>query len=255
MTRSITYDNINLQDNGITTSSIDIYSSAPIINQLAPVAFDDGGVLVRKRLDSKTINISGHLRENTTNELDATIDFFQASLNKRLKFLDVDYNGGTRRYVASPENIMITRPLGLNYATFDVQFIVPSGVGSDIETTELLNQNTTTSNVDMPFSVGGSYKAEPLIEITLNSVTGGTGGSITLTNTSTLEGLVISADFATSDLIEVDVEQKEVRINGGVVDYTGRIPFWAPGGGFINYADTFSARDADVVMTYTKRYI
>lgn len=255
MTKAITYDTINLQDNGITTTAIDIYSSAPIVNQLEAVAFDDGGVLVRKRLDSKTINVSGYLRESTNSDLDDTIDFFHASLNKKSKFLDVDYGSSTRRYVATPENVIVTRPRGLNYATFDIQFIVPSGVGQDVDTTELLNDNTTTSNVDFGFTVDGSYKAEPLIEVTINSVTDGTGGTVTLTNTATLESVAIDADYTAGDLLEVDTENKEIRINGGVVDYTGRIPFWTPGGGFINYTDTFSARDTDIVMTYTKRYI
>ena len=253
--KTITYDTISLQSDDIITTEVESYSSANVQNQIEPLTLSDGGILVKRRLSPKIVQISGYMRKDTQAELEAVIDFFHQSLNKKQKFLDMDYNGATRRYIATPQTPMIMRSRGLNYAEFSVDFLVPAGYGSDTESTTLLDTTTSSSNIDLSFEVGGSYRAEPLIEITIDAVTGGTGASISVSNTTTLETVTVSADYTAGDVLEIDVENKECRINGGIVDFTGRIPSWVAGTGLINYTDTFTTRTTDILLTYTKRYI
>jgi len=252
----ITFDSYNLNGDGVYTTDTDVFSAPPINISAESLAESDGSVIVKRRIDPKVFQCEGYMVADTTEALDDLIDVFKTALNKQGQNFDIDYSGTTRRYVATPRNIVISRPKGLNSAGWSVEFYCAVPVGSLIAAENLFVTATTTLTQDtVSFTVNGSYKAEPLITVTIDSITGGTTKTITLSNASTLRGLSITRTWIATDVLEMDCLNKTIFVNNMAVEYTGQFPVWEPGNNGLTYLDDFTTRSVDIAGTYTQRYL
>lgn len=253
----ITFDSFSLNSDGIyTTDPGDLFNAPPINVSAENLAEADGSVIVKRRLDPKVFTLSGYMVADTVVALDTLLDTFKNALNKQGQNFDVDYAGGTRRYVATPRNIMISRPRGLNSAGWSVEFYCAVPVGSETAPEDLFTTAVNTlSQVTQSFTVNGSYKAEPVLTITIDSITGGTTKTITLSNASTLRGISVTRTWIANDVLEVDCLNKTLYVNNTTVEYTGQFPSWDPGNNGIVYLDDFTTRSVDLAAIYTRRYL
>ena len=119
----------------------------------------------------------------------------------------------------------------------------------------MTNFNTTFASDGSSFIVNGSYIAEPIINVTINSVTGGTSGSVSIFNASTNQGITVTGDFTAGSQLEIDCSQYTVRLNGVNMDFEGLFPTFPPGAQRIGYSDTFTTRDVDVTVTYNHKVV
>src|SRR4029450_8226212 len=110
----------------------------------------------------------GYVTADSIADLDTLIDEFKAALDTESSdYFDIDYGGSVRRYVATPQNLIITRPKGLNTAALSLEFICASPVGEDVDSlTFLASTAITSSSVLTDVVVDGSYTAEPYITMT-----------------------------------------------------------------------------------------
>lgn len=252
----ITYDSFSLNSNGVFVSDTDIFSGPPVNISAESLAEADGSVIVKRRLDSKVFRVEGYLTATTPAELDTLIDTLKTALNKQNQNFDIDYADGTRRYVATPRAPMISRPRGLNSAGWSCEFFCASPVGSAITAEDLIPSTVNTlSQATIPFTVNGSYKAEPVITITVTSVTGGTTKTITISNASTLRGISVTRTWANADVLEIDCLNKTLYVNNIPVEYTGQFPVWEPGNNGLNYLDDFTTRSTSIQAVYTRRFV
>lgn len=247
-----TYD---MQADGATVTESDVFSAPPNDIQAVELAERDGSLIVQQRYKAKRFTADGHIQKNTVSELDSTLDAFKAAMATKNQAFDIDYAGGIRRYLASAENIIISRSAPTS-AGFSVEFLSPDGMGWDVESSELLApSNISTSAQSFAITVGGSYQAEPLITVTLTAVTGGTAKTITLTNGVSLRGISITRTWTTGDVLEIDAMTKTVYVNDVATDFLGQFPVWGTGDGTIEYLDDFTTRSVSITASYTKRWL
>lgn len=243
--------------NGLSIHILDMYSRSPRTLQLESIAVGDGSTLVSHRYGPKPVTIEGLLKAATSTALEAKIDEVIAALSVVGGTLDIDHAGGTRRFICSSANIAIDREnYGATVVGYSVEFMVPSGYGSDTASSSFGSGQVTTATGSIAVTVGGSYKAAPDIDITLTAVNaGGPAKAIRIGNPANGTGLSITADFITGDVISLRGEDRLVYRNGQTLYGTGIFPTWEPGVGSIEYADDFTTRTADITGTYTKRWL
>lgn len=221
------------------------------------LARNDGAKVTDVHYGTKQIAIIGRISGTSIADLETRLDAFRALFLNQDRNLDVDYGGGTRRYVCTLQNLMITRGgQATTYSNFQANFVATEAFGKDTTTTTLIASTALTSgSMANAVTLGGSAPIQsPTVTVTLTTLT----GSGSYNNVSLADGtrtLLISRIWANGDVIVVDSYNKTVTVNGVAADYAGAFPNFALGAGTLTYADDFTARTGTIAATYTKRWI
>lgn len=204
----------------------------------------------------KVIELEGTIIGTSVANCDSLIDSFLQAISAEEANLDMDWNGGTRRYVCTADSPIITQPSSAGMATFNVQFVCSAGYGVDTASSTLLSSTvSTTATATNAVTVGGTFKDQtPVITVTLNSGTGLTSKSFTISNPATGVGITITRTWVAADVIVIDCANLTVKVNGSLVDYSGAFPTWAPGSGNIRSVDTLTTRNISMSATLVKKY-
>lgn len=254
---NITFDSNDLQTANILSQAIDHYN-AP--NKEAPVfalPYSNRSSIPYTNYPSRKIVLSGQLVSDTIANLDALIDTFKGYFNTEEGNLDIDYNGGTRRFIATVTNIAVGRPKGLTYADFSVEFTCPEPFGVDTSNTTITNTTGHTSaSLTLTPTIGGTAPQQlPVITITLNAFTGD-GDYVQVSNDLNGQSILLyNLGLAEDDVIVIDCVNRSVTVNGTEVDYFGTFLEIELGSASITYADGFDTRDVDINIVYKKRWL
>lgn len=249
------YGSFNLQADGFRVTGTDIYSAPTNKIQADQLAERDGSLIVKQQYDSKTFTVEGWFRKSSIAEAEQARDELMCAMAVKNQALDIDYAGGVRRYLASPQNVIVSR-IGLSSFSFSIEFLSPDGMGWDLDSTALiLGETITTSGATISMTVGGSYKAQPTITLVFNSITGGTGKTVTVSNASTLRQIRITRDWLTGDRLEINTLAGTVFVNNIAADFSGQLPEFDAGIGRLGYNDDFSARNVTLSAEYVKRWL
>lgn len=187
-------------------------------------------------------------------DTEATVTNIKALLQPQNGELKVLQSGIEVVYTATMNefNIQWNGP----HAYCQITFLASTPVATAVDTTQGVNiVGATTSSASQTFTVGGSYIVEPYITIVINSVTGGTGESITIFNAKNNQGITIEGDFVNGDIITIDSKNYSVQQNGLIMDFTGLFPTFQPGSQQLGYVDTFTTRNVDIVATYQEQLV
>lgn len=252
----VKFGSYNMQDpaNGLTVTSTNVYDSPHNRIQADELAEADGALIVKQQYSSKTFTVEGIIRKSTVSELEAALDAFKVAMAAKNQAFDIDYAGSTRRYLANAQNVTVAKRL--TSAGFSVEFLSPDGMGWSLDTTSLLTPTgVSSSNVDLPVTTQGTYMVAPLITVDLNTVSGGTAKTLTISNGSTLRGLSVQRNWTSGDVLEIDSLNKTVYVNNAVAPFTGQFPVWAAGEGVLTYLDDLTSRDVTIEATYTRRWL
>lgn len=251
----VKFGDFDMQANGVTTTATDVYSAPPNDIQADELPEADGAVVVKQRFTSKTFSVEGYLSADTRAELEALMDDFKQAMSVRNQAFDIDYAGGIRRYLCNAKNVMIADK-SVTRAGFSVEMLSPDGMGWDLDSTSLLTPTSiTSSSVQIAITVGGTYRAEPLITATINTFTGTSSRTVTISNGETLRSIAITRTWTAGDVIEIDSLNKTIYVNNSAVEFTGQFPRWDVGAGSIGWLDTFTARDVTLTSSYTRRWL
>lgn len=252
---AMNFGGFNLQSGQVLVHETDVYSPPRNNVQADKLAGADGAVIVKTAFEPKTFQIAGRLRTNSREETENLINTFNTALMQPNQAFDIQFGGDVRRYVATAQNIMISSR-GLSSAGFTVDFLCPRGVGSDTYNTVFLSPTTvSTSTAVLGITAGGTYQVEPLIKLTVNTVTGGTAKKITITNGSTMRGISVTRTWANGDKVEIDCLNKTLYVNNVPIDYLGQFPVWSTGSGAMSYVDDFTTRDVSIEAIYVRRWL
>lgn len=228
------------------------------------------------KLPIRDIKINKLARRNKS--IITSAEYVQKDLNL---FLEVCGGGrsdtedllGTLKSYLNTENAIVTVPQGgrdVNYtatmnefnygwdgttALLEVVFIAsdPIGVSNTIDT--LFAGTITSASDSLSATVTGTFSTRPTITLTVDSVTGGTGGSMSVGNSDTQQAVTIMADFVAGDVIVIDVDSTSITINGSLTDFTGIFPDFDPGLQSLSYVDDFTTRSVSVTSDYYPRYL
>lgn len=109
---------------------------------------------------------------------------------------------------------------------------------------------------DFPCTVGGTAPRQyPLCTLTINSFTGSTYNTVTISNPVTNSGISVYRAWNAGDVLVVDFLNKTVTVNGTAVDFAGVFAYWSPGSNNIRVTDDFTVRNVNLTATLVNRYI
>jgi len=142
-----------------------------------------------------------------------------------------------------------------NKIMFTITFYLPDPIGSAVETTSFISDSITTTTDIFAVNNTGSFICEPTFNLVVSAVTGATNQSITVKNNVTGQGLTVTRTWTAGDILEIDSAAKTARINGSLVDFSGKFPVFYPGIGSVGYIDTFTTRTVAITSTYYKKFV
>lgn len=221
----------------------------------------DGEIITDSRFGAKRIVMVGRVQGTSRTDLETRLDELRAKLvgaSKVSKVLNIDYLGVTRNYTATCVNVAVDRLHGsVNLAEIQIEFIstLPYGLATSSSTLLTSTSQTTTPN-SKAITVGGTAENQKLIiTVLLNSFTGASINTITLKNNLTNYAISISRAWVAADSLVVDIANMSVKVNGIEVDYSGAFPDFAPEAQTLVYSDDFTARNVNLTVTSTPRYL
>lgn len=203
----------------------------------------------------KPIPMEGYIDATDRTAMEIARDVLLFRLLPQEANLDLQVAGATRTFVATMENIVFSHIEG-GKMTFTISFKCSNPFGKDTSQTSLAFTNPrTVTTFDTAITIGGSFTAEIILAIALASGTGFTSKTITISNPQTGEFISVTRTWLANDTLVIDVPNKQVTVNGSVVDYNGVFPLFSPGSATIRYTDNFTTRSVSLSGSYYKRYL
>lgn len=249
------FGDFDFQTTEVAAAVTDIFSSASTSIQADKLAEADGAVIVKSTLEPKTFKVEGTLASDTVEDTHRLIDRFKLAMSEKNQAFDIEYAGDTRRYVSMARNTIISYGGRLD-AGFSVEFLCAAGVGSDTYASTLLaSTNVSTTTAILGITVGGTYKAQPVITVTINTVTGATDKTLLINNAVTLRGISVTRTWTAGDVMVIDSMNQAIFINNAAVEFSGQFPEWEVGAGSIGVVNDFTTCDISVEADYTRRYL
>lgn len=247
----------SLQSANILTDKIDHFSIPQKIVNIYALSHANRSSIAYTGYPSKKIVVTGTIIDSSIAALDSRLDTFRAYFLNQDQNLDIDYNGSTRRYIATVNTLSIDRPGGLLYATFSIEFVCTQPFGQDTAATTALTATgrTSSSYSDAYTFLGTAPYQLPVVTVTFTALTGGTAKSVAIGNAGTGETITVTRTWTASDVLVVDCLNQTVTVNGIAVDFTGAFPRFAPGSQSISYADTLTTRTFNITATYNVLYL
>lgn len=250
----VIYDGFSFKDNGIVVTNIDHMQVASRNNQLETRANRNGAILIQSLLGTKPVLIEGFFDGEDITDAQSMYDTLAQALNRQERVLEVPHAGGSRQYVATPQNVVIQEPNGLNRLTFSFEFVVPEGSSEEPVASSLVTaQVVTTPTTTIPIDVAGSAKARPQITLTFGTITGGTDKTVSVRNSRDYVGMTIERNWSSGDVVIIDSKNFAMYINGVKTEHSGRFPSWDGGTGGLYYADTLTTRSVTIDVSYYPR--
>ena len=184
------------------------------------LARENGAVLISERYGIKHIFIMGKLTAASRSALDTAIDSFKELFSRKEENLDIEWEAGTRRYVATCVRHEFNRDFYNNlFVPWTAEFVVLSGEGKATSSTKVLDAKTedTTSPVEDSFTMIGSKAAKPDITIAVYNDFSYAKG-IEFSNEDTDEKIFVTKDVAWKDGDYIKINCKEKSVVGSFVD-------------------------------------
>lgn len=238
----------------LVTKRMDFDAAERVVNQYK-LARTNKSVLTTAEFKSKPVTIECVVTRNSRAELRNSLDMLHSLLTNIEDRLDVLQDGVIRRYTATVKSIKVAETQG-GYAKVGISFMCSDPFGYDETATALLEAvESSSGNTSFQILVGGSGSVEPIIIVEITAVTGGTDGTVQIYNTLNGIGISLTRDWTAGDTIEINGQEKKVRVNGSEVNPTGKIPSFLPGLRQIGYVDDFTTRTFEITASYIKRYL
>lgn len=249
----------SLQTSQILLSQIDGVADFPTLNvSIYPVDHANRSAIPFESFPSRPIKLIGQLYAGgSISGLDSLIDTFKGYLLGIDKNLDVDYAGGTRRFVATLNKCAIARPNWLGFANFTIEFVCSQPFGQNTATTTALSAagRTAANYTDSHTFVGTAPYQLPVTTITFTALTGGTGATVSFGNAGNGQGINITRTWLTGDVLVIDCTLKTVTVNGIQVNFVGAFPEFPPGSQSMQYTDSLTTRTFTISSVYFPGYL
>lgn len=206
--------------------------------------------------DDKPILIRVGITRATRALLEASLDALWTVLDTVEGELIINQGIARRKYYATLSDSIASKDGG-SYTELDLIFSCSDRFGYDLASTLLLQVSGATAGerTDTVTVAGSAPWQVPVITLTYSAITGGTTKEVTIGNSTTGQEVSIVRTWSAGDVIVIDSFNKTVTVNGSIVDFTGAIPEWAPGTGFVHYSDELTTRTYSLTIRYAKRYV
>lgn len=254
MATNISFNGYDLQNANILSSMFPHESMPDRRLSEAQLTLREGFDVLDGSFEKKYIPVEGRLVAASKQALDTLIDEFHYQLRVVDGTLDIDFDGTTRRYLATVRKLDIPRRAHhINNVPFRIDFVCQP-IGFDPNLQSIGQSNITTSPWTAEYTLSGGYKPLPVIYIDVNSAT--TMTAIEVATNVTGDSITVAQTFAANDSLIINTEEKSVLYNGAESDYTGIFPeFRGVVSDRITITTISSAHDFDLTLEYYKRYL
>ena len=209
-----------------------------------------GASIVNSEYNAKTFTVNGLIYGDTSSDLDDHIDEFNELISRPSRNLDIVHGAGWRRYVATASKITFGAR-NITIIPYTVEFTVPSGIGSDIGTTDTTVSGIAVLSDTKTLPVLGSVQPKMRTTIDITAAVGLTkleflcnGDKLTLTTT-----------IAAGDEIIIDENTLKVTKNGSEMPYTGIFPYFGVGANVYSIQFTGTSVTYTSTLSYLKTYL
>lgn len=211
-------------------------------------------IITSSEYSQKSIPLWADICSGDRQDTEATITQLKALIQAQNGSLRVLESGQEVEYTATLNEFNIEWNGQHAYCT--IVFIASDPLGRVLQDNELANiVGVTVPSITQTINVAGSYTAEPVISVSISSVTGATPGTINVYNSRTNQGITVEANYTDGDILVIDCLNYTVQINGANHDFEGIFPTFPPGAQQIGYSDTFSTRNVNISATYNPRLV
>lgn len=251
---SVYFNNFDLSAiPGVSVYDHDFISPPTRVINKAKLARADKSVLTSAEYSEKTVTVDGFVCGINKSDTEDAFETMKGILQIPEGTLRMEQAGLQIEYIGTLNGI--THDYYGNTLRFTLSFICSDPIGRNRLTTNLLaSVSNTTADHTYQFTVLGSFKARPNIKLTYSAITGGTGKTIQVLNSDSQQGIKITGNFTTGDIIDIDVDNQTVTQNATLIDYEGVFPEFYPGLRNFQYIDDMTARTVLIDVTYNKRY-
>ena len=226
MASTIKFDNTEIRNTTYTPRFVKHETIPEKIISTEQLARGDGEIIVSERYGKRIISFVGILSASSQANLETAIDSFKELFSRQQKNLDIDWAGGTLRYVATCVNHRFDRDHFHNlFVPWSAEFAVYDSFGEDTTETVLVNaENFNSGRWTKAFTFAGSAKPRPRFTLTPAATAANTQG-LMIKNTDNGQRIVVpfSGGLLAVDY-EIDCRLKTVKINGVVSKYYGQFP-------------------------------
>ena len=216
---------------------------------------DDGEGVISDFYRRKIIRMQGIIKGTSKEDLNNNIDEFKKETSALEGNLDIKINDETRRFKATMtlQKVFKRKNFHVTFVPFVIEFAVLTPFGQSIEF--LFDELLAESQLNLTRQIEnlGTATAKPLFTIfmpTVNSIT-----EISIENTTTSEKIIITKAYANNDVLQVDSEEKIVKINGSIVDYLGVFPSLGINTNSFNLVLTGTSIVYNLTTKYLKTYL
>lgn len=146
-------------------------------------------------------------------------------------------------------------PLGGN-ADYTLQFECSDSYGYDTNYT-LIRNNTglTSGDIATQYTQGGGADTQvPYIQIQYTALSGATAKTVNIKNVVTGDILSITRTWSQYDIIQIDLRNKTVQVNGADTDFSGPLLEFGLGLQSIEVSDNFTSRTLNLLLYVYNRY-
>lgn len=228
---SVKFDNTEILNTTYIPRYVKHESATDRILNILNLARENGDILISERYGIKRILLIGILTAATKSALETAIDSFKELFSHKEKNLDIEWEAGTRRYVATCGKHDFDRDHFNNlFVPWTAEFVVASGVGKEITETAILHNSAISLVADYDSSVvlAGSAKPKPKFTVKFNHADWPSYGAkgIALINRDTNEQIVFNYSAGLANLAELvfDCELRKVTYAGNEVSFYGVFP-------------------------------
>lgn len=253
MAETVTFDGNDIAEvPGLDVIGTDPHRPAPRELNINPIARADKSSVSSGFYKNRKIHVQCTIGRDNKADLQSSLRHLEALLQGREKPLVLPIAGTNTEFTATKDNIMVGVLTG-GFAEIDIEFFCSNPTGYNESSTSLYSYASLTGS-DYSFAItwDGNVKQQPVVTIGITSISGGTGGTITISNPTTGETLTIQRDWTAGEELIVNSKTGDVTVDGDDVEYTGNIPEWE-GTEPVVYSDDFTTRDISVDIDYQVR--
>lgn len=250
-------DNLLTQVNGLSILAVSHFKLPNITLANFLLSRTDRRKINNAQFTEKHVGVRCYLSQNSRELLDVRLDDLKALLQEIERPLYVPHGTARRVYTATLNDLLFPDD-EINGSTteFTLDFILSDVYGYDPAFTQLVYAaGRTLYNYTDNFIIGGSAKWQvPIIKVTFTALTGGANADVTVTNPATRQSIIINRTWLAGDVLEIDAQNQTVKVNNAEVEYSGSIPEWKRGVGYVQVQDQFLTRTKTMFMYNFRRW-
>lgn len=224
---SIILNDLQLDGGNYRVRRIAHDSAPPLELNSLTLTREDGAKLISFLYGAKQIRIEGIIKGTSLSDLQSNIDTLKKTISGVNLNLDIDYSGGTRRYNVNVVEIKIdTDFFHINFAPYEIVLLAQDPpFAFDTSITETLSiDNLTDTLTSYSVNFDGTAKPKPRIVFRIEDTGGGLLDTIRVKNIDTNTQLEVNTAFGDGQALEIDTEEKTVKLQQSDVGFSGVFP-------------------------------